>query len=165
MSFVLSAFVFPCLIVLAGSSDVLSRRIPNVLALLIAASFLGAAVAAGMSLTDLARHFAAGLVLLVGGYLLFSFRLLGGGDAKFLAAAGLWFGFEALPMFLTMTVLAGGVLSLAVMAWSMVSLHHEMEGSSLHRLLKVVRPSVPYGYAIAAGAIMAFPESGWGGLA
>ena len=62
-------------------------------------------------------------------------------------------------------VLAGGLLSLAVLAWSMVSMHYEIEDATFSRFLKVVRPSVPYGYAIAAGAIMAFPESWWGGLA
>jgi len=165
MTYAFAAFSFATLMILSGVADMLARRIPNRLTLSIALLFFPAALMTGMPPLVIGLHAGAGLLVLAGGYILFSLRLIGGGDAKLLAAAALWLGFQGLPMFLMMTVLTGGLLSLAVLAWSMVSMHYEIEDATLSRYLKVVRPSVPYGYAIAAGAIIAFPESWWSGVA
>ncbi len=115
-----------------------------------------------MPLTQILAHGAVGAGLLAGGFVLFSFRCIGGGDAKLLAAAGLWFGLEGLASFLTMTVVAGGVLALVLLAWSLVSIDAELRGSGLSRRIGWLKPSVPYGYAIAAGALLAFSETWWG---
>jgi prepilin peptidase CpaA len=66
--------------------------------------------------------------------------MMGGGDVKLAAALALWFSPLTTLRFLVLTSLAGGVLTLAVVAWHRA---RKREG----------RPEVPYGVAIAAGGI------------
>lgn len=145
--------------IMAATGDVLSRRIPNLLVLLIAAAFFPLALAHGLPLPVILMHTAGGLVTLLAGFALFSLGFLGGGDAKLLGAAAIWFGFAGLPQFIAVTALAGGLLGLAVLAWSLVVLDADIRQSRMSLAVSSVRPSVPYGYAIAAGAILALPGS------
>ena len=66
--------------------------------------------------------------------------VMGGGDVKLAAALALWFSPFATIKFLVLTSIAGGVVTLVVLAW-----HHarKFEG----------RPEVPYGVAIAFGGL------------
>ena len=157
----LAASCFPTLMIVAAAWDTLARRIPNWLCLVITLSFFPSAVAAGMPWSMVGLHAAVGVALLFAGFLLFSFRLIGGGDAKLLGAAGVWFGLQGLGVFLTMTILAGGLLALVILAWSLLSLHFEVTGARISPSLRQITPSVPYGYAIAAGALLAFQDSWW----
>lgn len=157
-------FLFPLLMVVAGTGDVLSRRIPNWLTLLIALSFFPLALAASLPWATILIHAGTGCGLLLIGFLVFSLGLFGGGDAKLLAAAGVWFGLAGLAPFLTMTVLAGGLLSVGVLVWSVVRFDAELKDSGLSRRLGWLKPSIPYGYAIAAGALLACSESWWGAV-
>ncbi len=145
-----AAAALPVLLVWAGAVDIFTRAIPNALVLLIAACFVLFAAAAGMPSAKIAGHaMCAGLVLAFG-FLLFSRSLMGGGDAKLLAAASLWFGFETLPPFLAATALAGGVLSLAYLAVSAARV-------GLGQTTELAR-TVPYGAAVAAGALATLPD-------
>jgi prepilin peptidase CpaA len=157
----LSVSLFPILMIIAGAGDALSLRIPNRLTLAMAALFFPMALATGMPWADIGQHMAMGLGLLILGFTLFSFGLFGGGDAKLLAAAGLWFGTaQALP-FILFTALAGGVLALALGIWTLISMSWEIHALPWTSHVKQLMPSVPYGYAFAIGAILAFPESWW----
>ena len=66
--------------------------------------------------------------------------LMGGGDVKLAAALALWFPPLVTVRFLVLMSLAGGVLTLAVLGWHRM---RRREG----------RPEVPYGVAIAFGAL------------
>jgi prepilin peptidase CpaA len=66
--------------------------------------------------------------------------MMGGGDVKLAAALALWFSPQSTIKFLVLTSLAGGVLTLGVLAWHRVK---RREG----------RPEVPYGVAIAFGGL------------
>ena len=66
--------------------------------------------------------------------------LMGGGDVKLAAALSLWFSPSSVVKFLVLTSLAGGVLTLAILAWHRVK---RREG----------RPEIPYGVAIAFGGL------------
>lgn len=157
----LSVTLFPCLMIIAGAGDALSMRIPNWLTLAIAAAFLPMALLAGMPWTLIGLHAAVGLGMFALGFVLFALGLFGGGDAKLLAAAGLWLGWPDLMPFLTMTAFAGGVLALCVGVWSLINLNSEIKDGSIFRRLGSIKPNVPYGYAFAIGAILAFPGSWW----
>jgi prepilin peptidase CpaA len=162
LTFLLATHVFPLLLIVAAAGDVLSRRISNRLALLLALTFFPAALAAGMPLLSILVHAGAGLGLLATGFALFSFGWVGGGDAKLLAAAGVWLGVDALAPFLAMTVLAGGLLAAALLVRSIFPIAHRLIAPGLLPRARAVKPSVPYGYAIAAGAMLAFSDSWWG---
>ena len=157
----LSLTVFPILMIIAGAGDALSMRIPNWLTVTIAVAFLPMAFLTSMPLGILGVHLLTGLGMFVAGFALFALGLFGGGDAKLLAAAGLWLGWPDLIPFLVMTAFAGGALALCVGAWSVINLSSEVKDGALFRRLGSIKPNVPYGYAFAIGALLAFPQSWW----
>jgi len=157
----LSMTAFPLLMIVAGAGDALAMRIPNWLTVTIALLFLPMALLTGMPLSMLGLHLAVGVATFVVGFVLFALGLFGGGDAKLLAAAGLWLGWPDLVPFLMLTALAGGVLALAVGVWSLLNVNSEIKQGPLFKRFGSIKPNVPYGYAFAVGAIMAFPQSWW----
>jgi prepilin peptidase CpaA len=161
----LSIFILPALMILAAVSDCASFRIPNWLTGLTALAFFPMAWATGMPLAELGWHVLAGFVLFFAGYALFALGLFGGGDAKLMAAAGLWFGTAGSLNFLAMTAIAGGILAFVVAVWSAIFLHWDINGSErtlpLRQRLKQWAPKLPYGIALAVGAILAFPDTWW----
>jgi prepilin peptidase CpaA len=66
--------------------------------------------------------------------------MMGGGDVKLAAALALWFSPVSTLKFLVLTSLAGGVLTLGILAWHR---SRNREG----------RPEIPYGVAIAFGGL------------
>ena len=66
--------------------------------------------------------------------------MMGGGDVKLAAALALWFSPASTIRFLVFMSLAGGVLTLVVLAWHRAK---RREG----------RPEIPYGVAIAFGGL------------
>ncbi len=66
--------------------------------------------------------------------------MMGGGDVKLAAALALWFSPAGTVKFLVLMSLAGGVLTLGLIAWHRAK---RREG----------RPAVPYGVAIAFGGL------------
>lgn len=159
----LAATCFSVLVIVAGVGDVLSRRIPNWLCLGLVISFLPLALASGMPWPVILSSAAVGLSLLVAGFILFSLGLLGGGDAKLIGSAGLWLGLSGLPHFLSITVLFGGGIALVTLAWPYLAIEAEIRNIRLGRF-GTGKPTMPYGYSIAAGAILALPHSWWGSM-
>jgi prepilin peptidase CpaA len=145
-----AAAALPVLLVWAAAVDFLTRSIPNAVILLLVAFFGLFAIAAGMPLSQIAAHMGCAYAVLACGFLLFSRAMIGGGDAKLLAAASLWFGFEGLLPFLAATALAGGMLSLAYLTVSAVKVGLGQEAA--------LARTVPYGAAIAAGALAVLPD-------
>ena len=161
----LSISLLPALMIAAAVSDVFSLRIPNWLTGLTALLFIPMAALTGMPLAEFGWHLLSGLILFVFGYFLFSFGLFGGGDAKLMAAAGLWFGTSGSISFLFMTAMAGGALAIGVGLWSLLVMAVDIHGSGavagMGEAAKKIKPKLPYGFAFAIGAILAFPQSWW----
>jgi prepilin peptidase CpaA len=155
----LLAAMFPALVVLAGVRDAATMRIPNWLNLAAAAAFLPAALAAHLSwpLLGLALAFGAGGLVI--GMTMFALNWIGGGDAKLFAACGLWLaGASAVP-FLLWTALAGGALAMGLLFARRLTASWPVPGPAWLQRLLTEGEGVPYGVAIAVGALMAFPES------
>jgi prepilin peptidase CpaA len=161
MTVFLAQTLFPFLLVTAGVSDFLTLRIPNILTIATALAFFPMAFLTGMPVEQALWQCVAAIALLAVGFGLFAAGLFGGGDAKLLAAAALWFGWPELAHFLIYTALAGGVLAAAVAIWSAVHMDQEIRGSTWIKRWMNVKPSVPYGVAFAVGGILAFPETWW----
>jgi len=66
--------------------------------------------------------------------------MMGGGDVKLASALALWFSPAGTVKFLVLMSIAGGVLTLAILGWHRAQ---KREG----------RPEIPYGVAIAFGAL------------
>ncbi len=107
---------FPCLLAAAAVDDLAHRRIDDRLCLALAALYPPAALAAGADMAAIAWHLAAGAAVLAAGLAACARGLMGGGDAKLLAAAACWTGFAALPAFLLLAALAGGLCALILLA-------------------------------------------------
>ena len=144
----------------------MSLRIPNWLTALTALLFFPVAFAMHMPWVEFEWHLAAGILLFVAAYLLFTLGVFGAGDGKLMAAAGLWFGTFKIFSFLFFTALAGAGLAICVAVWSYFMLSWEIEGNPEHfngpgQKLRALKPNVPYGVAFAVGGILAFKETWW----
>ena len=107
-----------------------------------------------------ASHLAAGGIILLIGIGMFAMDWLGGGDAKIIAAAALWLGFDHLLPFLTQTAVFGGLLAVAILAYRRFP-------AAAMRLpdwaLRLHKPcgGIPYGVAIGAAALAVYPATPW----
>ena len=152
--------VFPALAIIAAFKDATSYTIPNWLSAAAVLSFFPAALAAGLPLPLLGLSVAVGVAGLVLGMAMFALRWVGGGDAKLLAAAMLWLGWPAVGPFLLVTALAGGGLALALLNLRADWLRAYLPaGPAWVERLRQSDADVPYGVAIAVGALIAFPHS------
>lgn len=127
----------------AAAEDIVRLRISNLTCLAVIA---GAIVVIGMRGFPLAlwQNALVFLAILVLGTFAFSRNWLGGGDVKLLASVGLWVDFATAPWLLAAIFLAGGVVAAVYLTGRMV------RGP---RLKRGQGGQVPYGLAIAAGAI------------
>lgn len=157
----LSLGVFPLLMIIAGVDDVMRLRIPNRLVLWIAVLFFVCAAATRMPLDVMVMHLATGGLILASGIFIYKWNLFGAGDAKLAAAAGLWLGYPGAVMFLMFAAVAGGVSAVCIGLLFVAHLEAELKHERLGRWLGRAAPNVPYGYALAAGAILALPWSWW----
>jgi prepilin peptidase CpaA len=160
----LLAAVFPALVIVAAVKDATSFTIPNWISLALAAAFAPAALFGGIDLPTFGLHLAVGVGALVAGMVMFALRWIGGGDAKLFAAAGLWIGVEAFGPFLLGTALAGGLLALFLVALRAGPARAYLPvGPGWIERLRAPDGPAPYGVAIAAGALVAFPYTALGG--
>lgn len=157
------------LVVIAGYTDLRTRRIPNaltlggfVLALVLRALPGGEPLLPGV-LGGLAAFALAVPLVLMGG--------LGGGDAKLLAAVGAFVGLPDLPVALLGTALAGGAMALVAVLRQgafVETLHHcwrlvawlPYAGRGVEAPPRTLNTpgaiAIPYGLAIGAGALAAW---------
>jgi prepilin peptidase CpaA len=144
-------------IVFAAVSDAATLTIPNWISLTLLGLFPLVALASGIGFAGAGLHLAIGFAALLIGMVLFAFNLVGGGDAKFLAAVSLYVGVPALMPFLFNVALAGGALAMVLMFAREVA----AMGFSMDWFLKFTRGGsvIPYGIAIAFGALMVLPGS------
>ncbi|MGI9513633.1 MAG: A24 family peptidase [Anderseniella sp.] len=161
MTHTLILTLFPVLVVIAAIGDCFTMKIPNWLNAVVGVSFFGAAFYVGMPLEQLAWHVAAGVIVLIFGFGLFATGLIGGGDAKLLAVAAMWLGMEQLIAFLIVMSLAGGALAIVMKLWWWVRLEAETRGSKWVKSKLKSSIDLPYGVAIAVGALFAFRHSWW----
>jgi prepilin peptidase CpaA len=153
--------VFPALMAFAASSDFLTMTIPNKVSLLLVAGFLALALMSGMSMSDLGWHLGAGALVLTVAFIFFAFGWIGGGDAKLAAAIALWFGFEQLMSYLIYASLIGGVLTLMIITARLMPLPGFLQGRGWAERLYSKTERIPYGIALAIGALLVYPDTMW----
>ena len=149
--------ILPLCLAMAAFCDIISMKIPNRIPLILAAAFFVVAPFSGMDLPTFGWSVVAGLAVFAGCFALFALNVMGGGDAKILSAAALWYGFNAdLVAFLGFTGIFGGFLALIVLliranqnlllvAPIPIPMHFFKE-----------RAGIPYGVAIAVAAFSTF---------
>jgi prepilin peptidase CpaA len=152
---------FPALMAFAAASDLFTMTISNRVSLALAAGFLALALASGMAPSDILMHLAAGAAVLVAAFICFAFGWIGGGDAKVAAGAALWFGFAHLLNYLVYASLFGGVLTLLLLQFRQWPLPYALAGQTWLLNLHAKESGIPYGIALATGALMIYPETEW----
>jgi len=153
--------LFPALMAFAAASDLFTMTISNRVSLALAAGFLALALLGGMAFHDILWHLGAGLTVLVIAFGCFAMGWVGGGDAKVAAAAALWFGFDHLLNYLLYASMFGGVLTLLLLQFRQWPLPWQLAGQPWLLKLHAKETGIPYGIALAIGALMIYPETEW----
>ena len=136
----------------AAVSDLRSFRIPNYLPAVVIGLFVISVGIAGFSepLWQNLLHFLLALLVGMG---LFGLGWIGGGDAKLYAAVALWFGWAGGATLVLATTLSGLVLAIIFVGARMMGFRKGVPKEDRR---------IPYGVAIAAGAILSAAWSGFG---
>lgn len=152
--------LLPCLVIAAGLRDLTTMTIPNWISAVLVVGFFPAALAVGLPLNTVLIHLGVAFGALLVGMGLFAMRIIGGGDAKLMAASCLWLGLTGSGLFVVWTGLAGGIFCL-LLIYARDQVRPYIAGGPqwVHHLLEP-KGDIPYGVAIAIGALMAFPTSG-----
>jgi prepilin peptidase CpaA len=153
--------LFPALMAFAAASDLFTMTISNRVSLALLGGFLGLAAFSGMGLHDIVVHVGAGAAVLAVAFACFAFGWIGGGDAKIAAAAALWFGFAHLLDYLVYASLLGGALTLALLQFRQWPLPYSLAGQAWLLKLHAKETGIPYGIALAIGALMIYPDTDW----
>ncbi|MGH6681522.1 MAG: A24 family peptidase [Bradyrhizobium sp.] len=153
--------LFPALMAFAAASDLFTMTISNRISLALATSFLLLALLTGMSFQEILTHFGAGALVLAATFGCFAMGWVGGGDAKIAAAAALWFGFAHLMDYLLYASLIGGALTLLLLQFRQWPLPYVLSGQGWLLRLHAKESGIPYGIALAIGALMIYPETEW----
>jgi prepilin peptidase CpaA len=156
---ILMLSVFPALVIVGALSDITTMTIPNWISLALIGLFFPAALAAHLSFAEVAVNVGVGVAALVIGMVMFALRWVGGGDAKMMAAASLWLGLTGLPSYILWVAISGGIFAVLLMQarmWGQAYAHRAPPWVG-----KLLQPKgdIPYGVALCAGALAAFPQS------
>ena len=153
--------LFPALMAFAAASDLFTMTISNRISLALAAGFLLLAAASGMGFYEILMHIGAGATVLTVAFACFAMGWIGGGDAKIAAGAALWFGFGHLLNYLLYASLFGGALTLLLLQFRQWPLPYALAGQTWLLRLHAKESGIPYGIALAIGALTIYPETDW----
>lgn len=153
--------LFPALMAFAAASDLFTMTISNRVSLLLVAGFAVLAVASGMSLHVALLHLGAAGAVLTVTFFCFAMGWMGGGDAKMASAIALWFGFAHLLDFLLYASVFGGALTLLLIEFRRWPLPYVLAGQPWLLRLHHNETGIPYGIALAIGALIVYPDTPW----
>lgn len=164
--FLVCVFVALGTAVLASVSDLRGLTIPNLYSVIVIAAFVVCYVIMWLGGRDdvfgsVASHLIAALIVFGVTLAMFAFKALGAADSKLGTAFALWAGLPGLMVFLFYMALAGGVLGMAALVlqkWRPVK--SPPDGSWIARV-QAGESKVPYGLAIAFGALASFVKLGY----
>jgi prepilin peptidase CpaA len=150
---------FPVAMAFAAANDLFTMKIPNRVSLALVVGFAIVALLTRMPLETFGTNLAIAFAILAATFVLFSLNLLGGGDAKLVAAGGLWIGANHIVEYLLFITVFGGVLSLAILAYRRWFPTQVLALPGWAQRLHTANAPIPYGIAIAAGGLAIFPAT------
>jgi prepilin peptidase CpaA len=152
--------LFPALMAFAASSDLFTMTISNRVTLILAGGFFALALYSGMDLHTVLWHVAAAFMVLAITFVFFARGWIGGGDAK-LAATALWLGFDHLMAYVLYASIFGGILTFAMIRFRLMPLPASLAEQDWVKRLHKLDGGVPYGIALAAAALLIYPDTAW----
>lgn len=158
--YMLFLFIFPALVIIAGVHDLTTMKIPNWISVVLFAAFFPTALLVGLPVKDILLSLGLATGVLVVGFVMFALRVIGGGDAKLLAAASLWVGVSSVLYFFLYVALAGGAMSIMLIV-SRKWFSYLPIGRIPNWVSRLMEPKgdIPYGVAIAVAAALVFPST------
>lgn len=153
------SLIFPLLMIFAALRDVTSFKIPNRIVMALAATWPLAALYVELPWGAVWGALLLALIFLVIGFILFAQNLLGAGDVKLLSVAALWVGAGQISLFALSTALAGAVLAFGLLFFRQLPLPVHLAGQAWVVDLHARHRVMPYGVAIAAGALICWPRT------
>jgi len=153
--------LFPAMMAFAASSDLFTMTIANRVSLILLGGFVLLAVMTGMSTTDMLEHAGVALAVLVVTFAFFTRGWIGGGDAKLAAVTALWLGVSHLADYAIYASLLGGALTLGLVQYRAMPMPRMLAGLEWAERLHRSDTGVPYGIALAAAALLVYPQTEW----
>jgi prepilin peptidase CpaA len=151
----------------SGVSDFKSMTIPNIYAAGVLLAFIPAFAAdiftgAGMEFfASWKSHVIAMVLMFAVTFVLFSVKLIGAGDSKLITAFSLWVGLSGLAAFLFYMAVLGAMLGIATKIMNKKTLVQSPKEGGWIAKSQAGATGVPYGIAIAFGALIAFWQLGY----
>ena len=158
---VLLLTIFPGAMAFAAATDLFTMTVPNRLVLVLTAGFFILAPMVGLTWSDIGLHVALAAAALLVTFGLFSKGWIGGGDAKLFAATCLWLGPGAMLAYSIYAALLGGALTLLLLQARQWPLPHVLGSQPWLLKLHDKETGIPYGIALALGALMIYPQTEW----
>ena len=152
---------FPFFMAFAGTSDLISMTISNKVSLALMAGFVIFALLIGMPMSVIVWHWAIFAVVLLIGFGLFTLGAVGGGDAKLAASTALWLGWEHSMSYFIIAAFLGGLLTLVILRIRAMPLPDAVSDIGWIARLYRADQGIPYGIALAAAAILVYPQTPW----
>jgi prepilin peptidase CpaA len=147
------------LLALAAGWDLASYTIPNFIPLAVVLAFVLFGIFSRQNAAFYEAHALAALIALLAGFVLFALGYIGGGDAKLFAGMAAWFGLHDLIAYVLVASLFGGALTLALLSIRRFPLPAALAGRAWIARLHEPRAGIPYGVALAAGALAILPNT------
>lgn len=158
---ILSFFIFAIFtltMLTAAIKDASTMTIPNWVSLALLGGFVLVMPFVWQGLPNFGEHLGAGFAMFALGFAMFAFGWLGGGDAKLMAATSFWWTWPDLFMYFMYTTLAGGVLAIFILIGRKYMPVSVMTSPWMHRMFRDEK-KMPYGLALAFGALVTLPQS------
>jgi prepilin peptidase CpaA len=160
--FLFGVFTTLGMCVLAAKSDYKGFKIPNTISVVIVACFvvtyglLTVLEQRDVFFKPIGAHIGAALLVLMVTGAMFALKKLGAGDSKMATAISLWVGFGGLAPFLFYMSLAGGVIAATSLYLQKKKPFASPAEGSWIDVAQKGGGTVPYGIAIAVGALASF---------
>jgi prepilin peptidase CpaA len=150
---------FPAALALAASWDLLTMTIPNRICAALAIGYVILALAIGVPIGAVLINLSCAAAVLALMFALFAFGVIGGGDAKLAAAISLWLGWGTIFDYGLTAALYGGALTLVILLGRRIALPVWLSRHEWIARLHDAKTGVPYGIALAAAGMMAYPHT------
>jgi len=154
----LMVLIFAGTMLTAAAKDATSMTIPNWISLAVIAGFFIVTPFVWESWGVFSEHLLVGLTFFLAGFAMFAFGWLGGGDAKLMAATALWWQWDDSILYVLYTTMIGGVLALALVFGRKYIPEKVLTAPWAYHLFRDEK-KMPYGLALAAGALLTLPKS------
>jgi len=154
----LIVMIFAGTMLTAAAKDATSMTIPNWISLAVIAGFFLLLPFTWAGWDVFSEHLLVGLAFFVAGFVMFALGWLGGGDAKLMAATGLWWQWDDATIYIVYTTFLGGALALLLVFGRKFIPERVLTAQWAYHLFRDEK-KMPYGLALAGGALLTLPKS------